>query len=253
MISKLDFKLETEGELSYRMSSLFHGALIEMLPEEYATFLHQSQLHPYSQHLERNGKEWHWIINMLDHDSATILGKKLREAREILLRKHDIRIRLSEPVETGLSDEELNALFYRETAQRTFFLNFKTPTAFKRQGKYLFYPDLFCIFQSLMMRHDAIYERGFLDQDALEELAGHSEITRYDLKSTLFSLEGVQINSFLGRIAIRVKGPQTMVNFANMLLHFGEYSGVGIKTSIGMGAYSMEATFDRSRKGEKNA
>jgi CRISPR/Cas system endoribonuclease Cas6 (RAMP superfamily) len=30
-----------------------------------------------------------------------------------------------------------------------------------------------------------------------------------------------------------------MKNFLNMLLTFGEYSGIGIKTSIGMGAYRL--------------
>ena len=251
MVSKLDFLLNTEGELSYRMSSLFHGALIEMLPEEYAAFLHQSQLHPYSQHLERVGRDWHWIISMLDDDASSMIGGKLREKKEVLLRKHDLRIGLSDPVEMTLSDEEMNSLFYRETPQKTFVLQFKTPTAFKRQGRYLFYPDLFCFFQSLMMRHDSIYDRGFLDLDALEDLVSHSEIVRYDLRSTLFSLEGVQVNSFLGRTAIRVRGPQTMVNFANMLLRFGEYSGVGIKTAIGMGAYSIEQSFDRTGRGER--
>ena len=56
MLSKIELKLNHSEEIVYQMSSLFHGALMEMLPEEYAEYLHVSQLHPYTQHLEfRNG------------------------------------------------------------------------------------------------------------------------------------------------------------------------------------------------------
>lgn len=48
MLAKLELKLKAEQEITYPMASLFHGALIEMLPEEYAEYLHLSQLHPYT-------------------------------------------------------------------------------------------------------------------------------------------------------------------------------------------------------------
>ena len=37
-------------------------------------------------------------------------------------------------------------------------------------------------------------------------------------------------------MTIRVSGTKTMANYAHLLLRFGEYSGVGIKTGMGMGA-----------------
>ena len=42
MLAKLELKLKAEQEITYPMASLFHGALIEMLPEEYAEYLHLS-------------------------------------------------------------------------------------------------------------------------------------------------------------------------------------------------------------------
>lgn len=50
MVGKMELKLSCDGELVYQMASLFHGALMELLPEEYASLLHMSQLHPYVQH-----------------------------------------------------------------------------------------------------------------------------------------------------------------------------------------------------------
>jgi len=46
MIAKLELELKCKEELSYQMASLFHGALMELLPEEYAQELHCSKLHP---------------------------------------------------------------------------------------------------------------------------------------------------------------------------------------------------------------
>ena len=54
-----------------------------------------------------------------------------------------------------------------------------------------------------------------------------------------FHLEGVKIASFMGSITIKIGGPQSLVNLVHLLMYFGEYSGVGIKTAIGMGKISV--------------
>ena len=249
MITKWDYPIHSEQELSFQMASLFHGAFMEMLSEEYAAMLHQSQLHPYAQHLERRNGQWHWILTALNDEMTKAAEEALKDIESFTLKKKEICVRLSTPEIKVVENKELTDLFYRGTTPRTHFLEFITPTAFKRQGQYLFYPDIFCLFQSLMMRYDAIFDNGFYDPDSLEELVNHTSIHQYQLRSTVFSLEGVKIPAYLGTIALRVKGTNTMADFANLLLQFGEYSGVGIKTSIGMGAYKRKESF-RSNKRE---
>ena len=105
----------------------------------------------------------------------------------------------------------------------------------------MFYPDIHCIFQSLMAKYDAaVKENQMLDDEALEQLCQNAKIIRYDLKSVNFALEGVKIPSFIGKITIKMRGTQTMANFANLLIKFGTFSGVGIKTSLGMGSYKIQ-------------
>ena len=77
------------------------------------------------------------------------------------------------------------------------------------------------------------------DADTLESLEEGAEIIRYDLKSVKFPIEKVRIPAFIGKITIKMKGTQTMTNFAHMLFEFGEFSGVGIKTSLGMGCIKI--------------
>lgn len=76
------------------------------------------------------------------------------------------------------------------------------------------------------------------DDEVLAHYEEYSHIIAYKLKSVKFSMEGITIPSFMGSLTIRISGPQQLVNLAWMLADFGRYSGVGIKTSIGMG--SME-------------
>ena len=85
-----------------------------------------------------------------------------------------------------------------------------------------------------MNKYDAAVGREtMVDVDTLDQLCENADIIRYDLKSVNFALEGVKIPAFIGKVTM--SGTQTMTNFATMLFRFGEYSGVGIKTALGMG------------------
>lgn len=53
-------------------------------------------------------------------------------------------------------------------------------------------------------------------------------------------MEGIKIPSFIGEIGIRINGTDTMARYVKLLARFGEYSGVGIKTAMGMGAFRIK-------------
>ena len=42
-----------------------------------------------------------------------------------------------------------------------------------------------------------------------------------------------------GSLSIRLHGNDTISRYARLLFSFGEYSGIGIKSSIGMGALKL--------------
>lgn len=86
-----------------------------------------------------------------------------------------------------------------------------------------------------MNKYDsATAENTMHDEDTLEQICEHAQVIRYDLKSVSFSLEGVRIPSFIGKITIKLHGTDTMANFVNMLFEFGEYSGRN-QNFLGMG------------------
>lgn len=241
MLARLDMKLKCAGVLSYQMSSLFHGAIMELISQDYAEYLHNSQLHPFTQHLEIIEKEWHWIVCCMDETAVQYMMKDVLLKLEVLeIRKRGLQITITEKDYSIIEQKELLERFYEKNSSRYTEIHFVTPTAFRQRGRYLFYPDIRCIYQSLMNKYDAVVkEDSMLDEEALEQLCRNTEIVRYDLKSVYFSMEGVKIPSFIGKITIKLTGTQTMADFADLLLQFGTYSGIGIKTALGMGAYRI--------------
>ena len=43
----------------------------------------------------------------------------------------------------------------------------------------------------------------------------------------------------MGRITLKITGPQQFVNLMHLLIRIGEYAGIGIKTAMGMGAVEI--------------
>mgnify|MGYP002114963502 CR=1 FL=1 len=120
-------------------------------------------------------------------------------------------------------------------------ISFDTPAAFKSRNDYVIVPDLHLVFQSLMKKATAATsDDSFFDEETLDALVQNSKIISYNLRTVKFSLEGRRITGFTGYISIYIKGPSLLKNFAKTLFRFGEYLGVGIKASIGMGALSIK-------------
>ncbi len=253
MFAKLELKLTGESEISYQMASAFHGALMELLPQEYGGKLHESRLHPYTQHLERRPDGWYWIVTALEDKAADlILQKALFPLGELLIRQHDAGFVIEKKNYFELSEKELARAFYEGENNRYISLRFLTPTAFKQNGRYLNYPDIRCLFGNLMNKYDACMPgESMKDEDTLEALVQNTAVSRYQLRSTAFSLEGIRIPAFIGEMTLRIGGTQTMANFANMLMQFGTYSGIGIKTALGMGAIELVSNDRKFAKTEK--
>lgn len=78
-------------------------------------------------------------------------------------------------------------------------------------------------------------EFNMYDEDTLEELVTQSEIVRYRLQTIPFPLEKTNITGFIGNICT-ISRVRKQARYVRMLAKFGEFSGVGIKTGMGMGA-----------------
>ena len=152
------------------------------------------------------------------------------------------RILIGERKIETLAKENLLRDFYDKPAEgHDFSLQFMTPTAFRQNKRYVILPDIRLIVQSLMIRYSSASDTvDMTDADALEQLAAETFVTRHKLRSTTFPAEGQNIPGFTGSVTFRCRGGETMTRYLRLLLSFGEFSGVGIKTSMGMGAMRLK-------------
>jgi len=137
-------------------------------------------------------------------------------------------------------EDELMDRFYNQEADRNIGIRIKTPMSFKQNGIYNIVPDARLIFQSLMNKYSAAHEHmSMIDFDTLDQITQNAMIVRYNLRSTGFALEGTKIPGFIGELSFKFRGGDTLARYARLLIEFAEFSGIGIKTAMGMGAVGI--------------
>ena len=242
MLASLKLELRTDKDnLSVLQSSNLQGVIMQKIDTNYAERLHVSSLNPYSQYL-RTGDETIWYINALTNEAYEEIIQPLMnpEFRAFRIEKKELDVSIVSRELVMKDESELLSEFYEKPMERQISIEFLTPTSFKSNGNYIIFPELRLIYQSLMNKYSAASsERQMFDEETLEQLVQNSFISNYRLKSVRFPMEGIFVPGFQGHITIRMKGPETLSRYIRMLCEFGEYSGVGIKTSIGMGAMKI--------------
>jgi CRISPR-associated endoribonuclease Cas6 len=248
MLTRLTIDIEnnTDQKLTQHSGSLLHGALIEVLEPQYAEYLHNNSLKPFSQYLsyDKPNNCYHWHISTITDDAREhILNKLTTSLNGKLNIKHknlalDIKQKI---LSNSVSYKELSELYYlKKEPQRKVRIQFVTPTTFKSNGDFVIFPQINSIYNSLLNKWNTYAtEVSLKDENILEHLISHTHLIGYNLRSTKFEMEGIRINSFKGEICLLIKGPESLVRIANLLLAFGEYSGVGAKTALGMGGIKI--------------
>lgn len=243
MISSLEFELygEIEQNRNDLLGGLLQGFIMENIDSSYAKKLHESNLHPYSQYILRDGEKLIWILNTFNIEAKDKLAEVIKKKDSIYLRYKDKNFKINSCKEENLPYSEFVARYYLGEGKRKLNIKFLTPTSFKQNSKYVMFPSIRLMFQSLMMKFDTgSADMKIFDKQILRDFEDNIEISGYKLRTTSFHLEGVKIPSFIGEVSIVIRGAKELVNLANMLIAFGCYSGIGIKTSIGMGGMTFE-------------
>ena len=256
MLGKLLLTLsyKSDKKITTDMASVFQGILMEVIDSNYADRLHTQQRHPYSQYIQCKEEKVYWTISTVSGEAyKNIIRPFLEEKLEELYSEyHDVTFTILRKEIITRNYEQFLEEEYFSDCSKAFDIEFLTPTSFKSNGHYMNYPTVRWIFQSLMNKYDSNDRDELLfDEDVLRLIEEQVSITQYKLRSTQFHLEGTKIPSFLGSIRIYARSSQSLVNLLNCLLKYGEYSGIGIKSAIGMGAVNIRNVERKKREWTK--
>ena len=209
-----------------------YAALLEQLPPETAAEIHDSQSAFISQYLE--GGFWH--LSLLGDFSSESLSELPGHIR---LKKWDCLLLLPEEcrIPRSISDAET---FLTERKNRFWTLRFHTPTAFKSAGSYQLLPTSRLLLQSLMQKWNCCFPDCVIEDEGmgLEAMAEGLVCHSVRLSSRSYPLKRNLIPGITGELRIENKLNGFHRILADALLEFGNYSGVGIKTSLGMGGFT---------------
>jgi CRISPR-associated endoribonuclease Cas6 len=245
MLSELILDLKADSpNFGYYQSSNLQGVLMEWIDGAYADVLHEQQRHAYSQCLLWEEARWRWHIRTINREAneriiQPILSQNIL-AFEIKKKTNPIKITVLGRAYQEVPKKRLMEAFYQDHYDRYLNIAFQSGTAFKQNGRYQIFPDVRLIFQSLMQKYSAASDTyDMTDEETLQELCRKSEIVKYRLKSVAFPIEGMIIPAFMGRLTIKVGGAPTLAKYARMLAQFGAFSGIGVKSAMGMGAMQL--------------
>ena len=241
----IEFTLDKEQKIDYNIGSVLQGIMMTFLDRDYGEILHKQSLRPYSQYFEIKNGKYYWVINTLTKEAKQKIIDKIlisdRKELDLIYRQSKLNIEKLELQNDNTS---------KYNGKREITINFKTPTSFKRtSGGYEIFPNIKHIFNSLINKYEK-FESNRLDDsitdlinnkdELLEKIIQNVEITGYDLKTAKFGVKGNYVPGFMGKVYLKVKGSQDFKNIVIRLLKFGEYSGVGLKATMGMGAIQIK-------------
>lgn len=218
---------------------LLQGALMEMCDVSYARYLHALPFNPYSQScVFDDQKNIVWTLSTLNKEAEKHLIAPLLHIGKVELRAINETFSITRRTLNSIPLQSVLGEIKTSEKQRH-RIGFISPTAFKSQGEYVFMPTSRLIFQNLFMHYNQVYANGCeVDEETVSYLAQNVRISAYNVRSRYFSCSAggrTKIPAFVGTVTIDVNGKQPLRGLVSMLLRFGEFSGVGIKTSMGMG------------------
>lgn len=242
MIYRYRLQFTSSDELRLRSDDAYrlYAWLLSQLPEEYGDELHIQQEHPISHYLHcEAGKSPQWIISILSDETNKLLQPILCSTREIEL--NNITLSVEQLiVEPPVSPKDL-ILAARSKDSSCAVLMLHTPTTFKQNGSYVLFPQELLIVQSLINRWNCFCQDFPLnDEEAFQMLLNGIRITDYSLHSKRYRLKGTLISGFCGKLTLSARLPLPLQELWGLLLLWAPYSGLGIKTALGMGGVSVQ-------------
>ncbi len=208
----------------------------------FSTAAHLDRTTPVSQYLRKTDSGMLWIVSLLGKDSINALDFMLNTQSEFFLDKDRLPL-----IVTGRERQVVDStddLLKKKTSQSTECVHrlvFHTPTAFKSRGEYVCFPTVRQIMQSLLRKWNACMETDVrFPEEETEKLAEGLICRRFDLCDRLYRIKGNPIPGFCGEMTLINQLDGELREHAELLLSFAGYSGVGIKTALGMGGVEAE-------------
>lgn len=250
-LEKYSIDLKTCGDQDPFWRSPAKGALMHgvLMSSACSDSLHSgtSSLRPYTQHLETLGYgEYKWCITILDTTAARPLKEWLFDLpSEFYVEHEQMKLKVgSFARENAITYSELLLKAMEEPLPKFATLEFITPLIFKRAGlKHpQAWPDSRLIVQSVLAKWNEFSDTSkILDTELLDRIADSVIPKFFEIHSQHVAMDGINMSGSVGRVSYQLPKQSDIRQIFNLIGLFSEYSGIGAKTSLGLGAVKYAA------------
>lgn len=237
MITQIKMTLEKEPggeafrpEWAYRL----YSECLREVPFAYGEKLHSNNVTPVSQYLKRNGEKSIWTVNLLGEEAEKYM-KPVFLKKQVYHIGPEIKV-VDQKVQTIADADSLLAMAAGGSGLHKLY--FETATAFKSQGQYTNLPTIKLIIQNLVKKWNGCFPEMLIEDEdgqGIDALIAGLYCAGYRLHDQRYTLKGTCIHGFTGNIVIKNNLNGFHKELADAILLFSGYSGVGIKTALGMG------------------
>lgn len=240
----IDFH-SSRDQTPWHIAYALYAELMQAAQRADAAAIHEAPgLRPLSQYVEQSQPQaLRWTVNLMGEQTADRLDEALHAIDQVKawglveLNRKNIQCR-----QISLTDLQAQCL---GDECRPLQLQLITPCSFRSEGSYVDFPSVRLIIRSLATRWSHCFDQLPLnDEDALRLLCEGIRIGNYHLKSASYRMKDTHIPGFRGELCLIPRLSPPMQQLYKLLMAFAPYSGLGIKTALGMGGVKLSAPFD---------
>lgn len=235
MLMQYQIQLESTNVCTAEFAYPLYSALLSYLSPAFATQLHENQRTPIRQYLRPTEYGAMWNITALDAQSYTELERCFSTQQHFILRKFHTQLQVRNIKKTTIPSIE--ALFALVTeSSHIHQLHFQTPTAFHSKKTYVVLPQPLLILQSISRTWEKfICPIEDTENRGLQTLAEAALCTKLDVHTTSYPLKTATVPGVVGSMTIKNCATGFHQLWLDALLYLAQFTGVGIKTALGMG------------------
>ncbi len=242
-------------QLSQHDSYAVYAALLEEIGGDFAGRLHSGEGCLVSQYLTPlpGRGETLWTVNLIGEEAVNHAAPALAAMKKINLRASGASLTKEIIGRRGIRGlSELLGETGGDMDCGRFFFRFLSPCAFRANNEYVIFPSVPLMLGSLRQKWDATFPSAQVsDPDAVSALEAGVKITGYNLRGASFRMKGVSIPSFSGGVTLNARLSPPMLRLFRLLMAFAAFSGIGIKTTLGMGgAEAKESPRPPAKQGD---
>lgn len=218
-----------------------YSALLEKSSHQAGDVLHRDGFTPISQFVRPDGDGICWTVSLLGNWACETFGLILAETKQWTLQNAHCTLLVTDCMLTVV--ESGDTLLTLDAPMRH-TLTFHTATAFKRQGAYQVLPEMGLLVQSLVRRWNGAFPDLPIEDEDGEGIAALVKglyVVDFSIHHTTYPIKGQALPGFSGTLVVENRLSGFHKTLANALLSFAPYSGVGIKTALGMGGVTVDA------------